>query len=286
MLQPAERTRKIFYVSLGIHIVLLFVPLLVMALMSLFEPDPPEDLTVNLVDDPSTGPVVAAETTRLPPSPKPEAEVNPPPIPPKPAPPEPELPDVPPVPAPPEPELADLPAPPVPPRVKAPPEPELDLPKVVKKPPKKRPVVPPDTDRTLRNTRKVGVRTGSQTNKDIAIGKRDAAQRYGEKFSNTPNGGRRNEARYAALLGAFLKVRWSAFVPARAQLGDEKPEVVVLIAISGDGRLLEARIEKPSGNAAMNNAVNRLLETLKTQQLPRSPDGRVWRNRVIFDTSG
>ena len=263
ILQPAERTRKVFYISLGVHTVLIFVPLLLMLIMKLFEPAPPEDLTVNLVDDPSTGPVVAAQTTRLPPAPKPEENVNPPPIPPTPAPPEPELPDVMPVPA--------------------PPEPKLQLPKVVKK---KKPAVPPDTDRTLRNTRRVGVRTGSQTNKDIAIGKKDAAQRYGEKFSNTPDGGRRNEARYTALMGAFLKMRWTPFVPARAQLGDDKPEVVVFLSISGDGKLQAARIEKPSGNPAMDNAVLRLLESLKIQTLPKSPDGKPWSSRVIFDTNG
>lgn len=283
LLQPAERTRKVFYVSLGVHAVLIIVPLFIMLIMSLLEPDPPEDLTVHLVDDPSTGPVVAPQTTRLPPSPKPEPEVNPPPVPPTPAPPEPELPDVMPVPVPAEPVLTDLPVPPAEPRPRVPAEPRLKLPKVAKK---KKTAAPPDPDRTLRNTRKVGVRTGSQTNKDIAVGKRDAAQRYGEKFSNTPDGGRRNEARYTALLGAFLKVRWSPFVPARAQLGESKPEVVVYLVISGEGRLQEARIEKPSGNPAMDHAVERLLETLKTQQLPRSPDGRVWRNRVIFDTSG
>lgn len=284
MLQPVERTRKVFYVSLGVHTALLFVPLLLMLAAKLFAPDPQEELTVNLVDEPSTGPVVAAETTRLPPAPKPEENVNPPPVPPAPAPPEPELTDVPPVPAPPEPVLADLPLPPVPKLPEAPPEPKLKLPKVVKT--KKKPSVPPETDRTLRNTRKVGVRTGSQTNKDIAIGKKDAAQRYGERFSNTPNGGRRNNARYAALLGAYLKMRWTPFVPARAQLGDDKPEVVVFISISGDGKLLQARIEKPSGNPAMDHAVKRLLESLKMQTFPRSPDGQGWSNRVIFDTSG
>ena len=283
ILQPAERSRKVFYISLGAHTVLVFVPLLLMLIMKLFEPAPPEDLTVNLVDEPSTGPVVAAQTTRLPPAPRPEENVNPPPVPPTPAPPEPELPDVMPVPAPPEPELTDLPTPPVPKRPKVPPEPKLQLPKVVKT---KKPAVPPDTDRTLRNTRRVGVRTGSQTNKDIAIGKKDAAQRYGEKFSNTPDGGRRNEARYTALLGAFLKMRWTPFVPARAQLGDDKPEVVVFLSISGDGKLQAARIEKPSGNPAMDNAVLRLLETLKTQSLPKSPDGKPWSSRVIFDTNG
>ena len=281
--QPAERTRKVFYVSLAAHIALIFVPLLLRLIMGLFEPAPPEDLTVNLVDDPSTGPVVAAQTTRLPPAPEPEENVNPPPVPPTPAPPEPELADVLPTPAPPEPEVGELPSPPVRKMPKAPPEPKVKLPKVVKR---KKTAVTPDTDRTLRNTRKVGVRTGSQTNKDIPIGKRDTAQRYGEKFSNTPNGGRRNEARYAALLGAFLKMRWTPFVPARAQLGDEKPEVVVFISISGDGRLLGARIERPSGNPAMDNAVMRLLEALKMQTFPRSPDGKPWSNRVIFDTSG
>jgi len=62
--------------------------------------------------------------------------------------------------------------------------------------------------------------------------------------------------------------------------------LTVLLAISGDGRLLEARIERPSGNAAMDSAVTRLLNDLRTQILPKSPDGRPWRNRVTFDTSG
>jgi len=283
ILHPPEHSRKIFCWSLTGHVVLIFSPMLIMAVADMLTPKA-EDLSVNLVDDPSTGPVVAQETQRLPPSPKPDDNVNPPPVPPVPPPPEPQIPDVMPTPPPPEPMLADLPMPM--PREKklpeAPPEPALQLPKYVKK----KTAPPPDPDRTLKDTRKIGQRTGSQTNPDIAIGKRDTAQRYGEKFSNTPNGGDRSNTRYAALLGAFLKIRWSAMTPPRALLGDAKPEVTVYLHISGDGRLIEARIERPSGNSAMDSAVQRLLESLKTQQLPRSPDGESWQNRVIFDTSG
>ena len=224
-----------------------FLPLLVGLVADWFQPNVREDLTVNLVDEPSVGPEVAPQTTRLPPSPTPEPEVNPPPVPPTPA----------------------------------PPEPKIDLPKVVKP----KPAAPPQ-DRKLTDSRKTGVRTGERKDPNIPISGKETSQRYGEKSSDSPDGGKRNDERYAALLGAFLKIRWSAYVPARAQLGDAKPEVTVRLTISGDGRLLDARIEKPSGNAAMDGAVARLLEALRTQPLPKSPDGRERSNRVTFDTSG
>ena len=286
-----SRQRRIFWISLAVHLFLVFL------ILADFKGSSAEEFSVNLVEEPSSGPAVAAETVRLPPSPDPDENVNPPP-----APPEPEVADLPPVPAPPEPEIADLPMPmPETKKPDTPPEPKISLPQVPKRvkavaePKINLPAVPVKTgtlarslpsDRVLKNTSKVGVRTGSQTNKDIPIGSRDAAQRYGEKFSDTPNGGRNSDARYAAVLGVFLKAQWSSYTPARAQLGDGKPEVTVWLAISGDGRLLEARIEKPSGNAGMDQAVARLLEALKRQQLPKSPDGSVWRNRVIFDTNG
>lgn len=283
ILQPPHRARKVFCFSLAGHLLLVVLPLLLGVLADWLHPQDREDLTVNLVDEPSVGPEVAPQTTRLPPSPTPEPEVNPPPVPPKPAPQEPEIADLP-KPAPPEPEVADLPvpAPPKPKPKKAPPEPAFDLPKVVKP----KPATPPPQDRKLTDSRKTGVRTGERKDPRIPISGKETSQRYGEKASDSPDGGKRNDARYAAMLGAFLKARWSAYVPARAQLGDAKPEVTVLLAISGDGRLLEARIERPSGNAAMDSAVTRLLNDLRTQILPKSPDGRPWRNRVTFDTRG
>ena len=101
-----------FYGSLAGHVLVFVIPMLVMALADWLRPELPENLTINLVDEPSTGPKVAQTTTRLPPSPKPPEKVNPPPVPPSPKPPkEPDIPDVTPMPAPPEPNLAALPMP-------------------------------------------------------------------------------------------------------------------------------------------------------------------------------
>ena len=285
ILQPPRRGRKVFCFSLAGHFLLAVLPFLLGVLADWLHPRVREELTVNLVDEPSTAPEVAPQTTRLPPSPKPEPKVNPPPVPPKPAPPEPKIADLP-VPVPPEPKIADLPMP-APPKkkpVKKPPaEPKIDLPKIVKKP---KPAAPPQQDRRLTDSRKVGVRTGERKNPDIPIGAKDTGQKYAPKASDTPDGGKRNDERYAAMLGMFLKSRWSACVPARAQLGDAKPEVTVQLTIAGDGRLLNARIEKPSGNAAMDGAVARLLNELRTQRMPKPADGREQSLRVIFDTRG
>ena len=282
ILNPPFRARKIFFGSLAAHFLTFVLPMLLAALMEWMRPEKPEDLTVNLVDDPSVGPVVAHETTRLPPSPVPEPKVNPPPIPPKPVPPdEPVLADLP-IPPPPEPVLTDLPAPALPPkpRPKAPPEPRIKLPKIAKN---TKPATPPKPDRKLENTRKTGIKSGSLKNQDIPIGGKDAGQKYGDKHSDTPDGGPRNDARNAALLGKYLKNLWDPFTPAWGLVKDTaRPEVEIWLEVSGDGRLLTARIVRPSGSAVMDRAAMRFLESLRSQTLPRPKDGRTWGHNFIL----
>ena len=243
------------------------LPLLFGVVADWFRPEDREELTVNLMDEPSVAPEVAPQTTRLPPAPTPEPEIA-------------DLPQ----PPPPEPEIANLPAPepPKPKLPKAPPEPKFELPKVVKP----KPAAPPPQDRKLTDSRKTGVRTGERKNPDIPIGKRDTGQRYGEKPSDTPQGGPRNDARYAAMLSVFLKARWNTYVPVRAQLGAARPEVEVWLRISGEGKLLDARITRPSGNAMMDGAVTRMLNDLRRQPMPVPGNRREQNIRVTFDTSG
>lgn len=289
-LSPPGRGKRIFVNSLISHILVFIVPLLWVMLMDQFNP-PEETFSVNVVDEPSVGPVTGPVTTRLPPSEKPTPEAEPDPTP---APePTPDLPTPEPTPALPEPAPPSLPEPtiktpfpvPQPPKRK---EPKLSLP-TPPRPPTPKPVkakntnASSDNSRRLTNNKKKGGRTGSNFNDQVPIGKADVAQKFGEKFSNTPQGGPDRASRYSALLATFLKTQWQAFVPSRADLGDSRPTVLVSISIAGNGTVLEARIVRSSGVAAMDIAARRMLDSLK--RVPAPLDGKPWKHdNIELDT--
>ncbi len=284
-LSPPGRSRRIFFNVLILHILAVFVPLLILYMRGFFKPEDPA-FTVNLVETPSTGPVTGPETQRLPPAPEPTPESNPDPAP------EP-LPELP-VPAPQQPQprpvaepvVPNLPMPmPRPPKTVR--EPQLTLPQVPvtkKEPVKKPPRRSADNSRKLSDSRKKTPRTGNNTNELVPIGKADVAQKFGDRFSNTPQGGPNRADSYAGTLAAFLKMQWATYVPSRAQLGDRKPEVKIALTIAGNGNVISARIVQASGVPAMDAAVRRMLGELR--RFPAPPNGKTWSHQdIVLDTS-
>jgi len=286
-LSPPGRSKRILVNVFIIHVLAVALPLGWVLLMAQFT-DREETLSINIVDDPSVGPVTGPITMRRAPSDNPGPEPAPPaPAPPAPAPPAPEpVVDLPAVPQPKavaEP-VVDLPSP----RPASKPEPKISLPKPPSPP---APTAPPNKnasknssalpdDRRLSNSKKGG---GSNRNEDVPIGKEDVAQKFGEKFSNTAQGGPDKMSQYAAKLTMFLKVRWQLFVPSRADLGSSRPKVQIMLSISASGQVLEAKVVRPSGVAAMDLAAARFLTDLK--QVPLPPDSKPWRHdNIELDT--
>ena len=273
--QPEEerRRRRLLAGSVAGHVLLVLLPLAVMLFDRWFGPEPELD-SINIEEMPSVGPEVAPETTRLPPDPDPipEPQVTPPePPPPEPAPvaePQVDLPEVPEVIS--EPDL-DLPQPPKPKKYAA--EPKLKLPPVPK-------------TRELNDRKKTKPQTGKNDNPLVPIGPKATAQTYGEKPSNTAQGGPNQNDRYTALISQFLKVKWQEYSPSLANArSDASVGVRLRIVPNGEsGRLEWGKITRPCGNAEMDAAAKRLLEYLKTHPLPKNPDGKQWENTVNFGT--
>ncbi len=273
--RPEEdrRRRRLLAGSVVGHVLVVLLPLAVMLLDRWFGPEP-ELESINIEEMPSVGPEVAPETTRLPPDPDPipEPQVTPPePTPPEPAPitePEVDLPDVTETLID-EPTL-DLPQPPKPPKkTNYAKEPKLKLPPVPK-------------TRELNDKKPTKPQTGKNDNPLVPIGPKNAAQTHGEKPSNTAQGGPNQSDRYTAMISQFLKVQWQEFAPSLANARSDA-SVGVKLTISPEGRLVSWSITRPSGNAEMDAAAKRMLEHLKTVQLPK-PDGKPWKNTVNFGT--
>ena len=269
--QEERRRRQLLIGSVIGHILVVLLPLAVMFIDRWFGPEP-EIESINIEEMPSVGPEVAPETTRLPPDPDPIPE---PPVPiPEPPTPEPspvvepqvELPEVPEVIS--EPDL-DLPKPPKPPKKVAIKEPKFKLPPVPK-------------TRELTDRKKTKPQTGQNDNPLVPIGPKATAQTHGEKPSNTAQGGPNQNDRYTAMISQFLKVKWQEFAPSLANARSDA-SVGVRLTISPEGRLDSWNITRPSGNAEMDAAAKRMLEHLKTVQLPK-PDGKPWKNTVNFGT--
>ena len=269
--QEERRRRQLLIGSVIGHVLVVLLPLAVMFIDRWFGPEP-EMESINIEEMPSVGPEVDRETTRLPPDPDPIPE---PPVPmPEPPTPEPspvvepqvELPEVPEVIS--EPDL-DLPKPPKPPKTVAIKEPKLKLPPVPK-------------TRELTDRKKTKPQTGQNDNPLVPIGPKATAQTHGEKPSNTAQGGPNQNDRYTAMISQFLKVKWQEFAPSLANARSDA-SVGVWLTISPEGRLDSWNITRPSGNAEMDAAAKRMLEHLKTVQLPK-PDGKPWKNTVNFGT--
>ena len=59
--------------------------------------------------------------------------------------------------------------------------------------------------------------------------------------------------------------------PSDAQLGNRKPETVVMVTIASDGRILNWKIIQSSGVSAMDEAVRNTMRNLKV--VPAPPRG-------------
>ncbi len=284
-LSPPGRSKRILVNVFILHVLVVAFPLGWVMLMDQFD-TPEETFSINIVDTPSVGPVTGPVTTRRAPSdnpgpepvaPLPDTAPPPPPV----AEPVVTLPDAPKPQPVAEPTVA-LPSP----RPAARPEPKITLPKV---PVQAKPAAqtgkntPKNTaasdDRRLTNQKKPGGGGGSNTNSDVPIGKEDVAQKFGEKFSNTAQGGPDKATRYAGILGMFLKTQWQIYVPSRADLGSGNPTVKIMLSVSGSGQVLEAKIIRPSGVPAMDLAAARLLSELK--RVPAPLDGKPWKHDNI-----
>ncbi len=261
-----------------IFITVLILHVLVIGFFAVqFESTPQTDeLNINLVDEPSVGPKVAPVTTRREYSPEPPKESAPAPIP---EPEAPDLPDLPPVPAtPPAPAEPNFNAPPLPaPR-------KVSEPKVARlpRPPRR------NTTRKLTTTKTTVRKTGTNNNEFVPIGKEDLAQMFGEKPSNTPQGGPKTDAGYKQKFAAYLKMHWPNYQPSRAELGNawEKREFRVRIDlhIDGSGRTVSWQLRSSTGNAVMDRAIMRMFENLT--QFP-APDGgkpfRMSNESIVFE---
>ncbi len=292
-LRSAKRERTIFSTMAIGHVLAVLIPFALIS-WGFWEQEKEEELSINIVDEASVGPVVAMETTRLPfdENPTPDVISEPTPEPPTPEPPAPEPPAPEPIPTPPPaPAQPEFVMPKMPTVVEAPPapkpmnsprpipqrivsQPKFDLPKMptpkAKPKPRDERVFTPVKDNRMTST-KTGVKSSNNSNDLVPIGNRDAAQRYGKKFSNTPQGGQNKSDQYTARLGGFLKMHWRNYAPSRAELGGVDFEAKIALHIDGSGRLISGTIIKYSGNHIMDAAVRRMLNNLK--QYP-APDNR------------
>ena len=279
----SSRQRTIvFCCSVIAHIGLLFVPMLLLFLDGCMLPREEEEFNINIVETPATAEEIAPIVQQPPPSeveqpeesnpePVPEPEITPPPVPEPPQP----------IPAVAQPEF-ELPQP-VPEEEKPKKtvaQPKFKMPTVPK--PKPKPKPQPKQDRKLVNTKNTKPKsTKSKSDPRIPIGKTATGQIYG-KNSNTPQGGKLDQNAYNRKLASFLKMKWNDYTPTQAHIGDAKPETTVALSISPDGKILSAKISKPSGVAAMDQAVIRMLNDLAKSTLPRPDDGKTWSDTINF----
>jgi len=238
--------------------------------------------------EPSHAPIVG-EPMKLPPAPPapapaPEPEVDPTPAPEPPAPkPEPKVPSPKPKVKQPKPKKTAKPKPKVKPKKSAKPKPKVKPKKSAKPKSKKtiqrKPTVKPKVKPKRRepdvfhdsrwDNFDPNRKYGTNTNKNVPIGRRDQGQKFGKPDHRTPASGQAvNDAEYFGKLGTFLKERWKR--PAGV-LVDEETAVLIYIRVNSSGRVLSKRIEKPSSNPAVTHSVEAMLKTL--DYIPRPPGG-------------
>ena len=110
---------------------------------------------------------------------------------------------------------------------------------------------------------------GSNTNMNVPIGQRDRGQRFGKQNNGTPAGGATEaEEKYWERVDKFFTERWKR--PAGVLVSDDT-SVIVYIKIDYTGRVLQAKIQTPSGNAAVNRSAELMLKTL--DRIPQPPPG-------------
>jgi len=71
---------------------------------------------------------------------------------------------------------------------------------------------------------------------------------------------------YENSVGAYLYQLWDT--PDKSLLANKRPEVKIQINIAANGQLLDAKILKPSGVAAMDKSVQELLQKIKYLPIP------------------
>ncbi len=127
--------------------------------------------------------------------------------------------------------------------------------------------------RPEQQTGPIGDGGGTNTNRNVPIGRQDRGQAYGPPDNRTPAGGAKNDSlmKYGLSLGDYLKTRWEE--PSRSLLEGRLPEVLIEVTIAADGRVLSSRILKPSGITAMDASVRRMLDAL--DRVPTPPSGRI-----------
>lgn len=114
---------------------------------------------------------------------------------------------------------------------------------------------------------------GTNLNPNVPVGSKDRAQTYGKQDNRAPGGGasvKLSEYANRSLL-PYLKSRWKQ--PPDSLLGGKRPSVDIVLTISANGKVQQASIKRPSGVAAMDDSVKRLLKGLDI--LPRPPDGEI-----------
>jgi len=85
---------------------------------------------------------------------------------------------------------------------------------------------------------------------------------------------------YENNVGAYLYQLWDT--PDKSLLGNKRPEVKVELSIAANGRLVHAKILKPSGIAAMDESIQELLKKIK--YLP-APNGGAKKITLILEVT-
>jgi len=280
---------KYVLLSIGLHVFIFLV--LGLCAFAFKTADKPEDeaLKVTILTEPA--PAVPLPPAPEPP-PKPEPTPAPEPPPPEPTPPpkpEPQ-PEPPPPPPPPKPE-----PPPPPPKPKPePPKPKPEPPKPAPKPtPKPEPKTMSLAER-LEQARKQKDVTTAKPTKPTKVESAEDIQKRLRPLNQTPapttgkpqpSGsltGTREAVNYAELaVKPVLDPLWQQVCPSRGDLGTASGETVdIEFTILADGRLILPRMVKPSQNQAMNAAVSRLFDMLKSKTFPRLADHGI-RNQTL-----
>ena len=88
-------------------------------------------------------------------------------------------------------------------------------------------------------------------------------QKYASTSSNTIVA-----KNYENSVGAYLYQLWDT--PDKSILGKKRPEVKIQLSIAANGQLLDAKILKSSGIAAMDKSIRKLLKKVKYLPAPRN----------------
>jgi len=102
--------------------------------------------------------------------------------------------------------------------------------------------------------------------------------KYTKRSSNIKN--KSISQSYENNVGAYLYQLWDT--PDKSLLGNKRPEVKLELSIAANGRLVYAKILKPSGIAAMDESILKLLKKIK--YLP-APNGGAKKITLILEVT-